>query len=242
MTARSKNFPIKNCDIHPSAAISSSKIAAGALSSDVKIANANVATDAAIALSKLATGALPSGITISDANIPDALPMSKLPNLARVVGIGTVPQKNATCVAGSLAGNSATHDFTIETDPIDVPRNLEVAMAAGWDGGNVTVTGTDQFGGAQTETFTTGSDVTRVGSKIFATVTGAVKAAQGENAAGATIGTGAKIGVGIDLSDSSGICFTATAVDLAATFSSTYDSFTPSVEPNNDTYTLIVNV
>jgi hypothetical protein len=115
-------------------------------------------------------------------------------------------------------------------------------MASGWDGGNVVVTGTDQWGGAQTETFTTGSDVTRLGTKVFATVDSAVKSAVGASAAGATIGTGEILGLGVDLSDSSGICIGDGSLDGAAVFSSTTDSVKPSIAADGTVYICIVNV
>ena len=51
--------------------IATTKIAGGALPTDVTVTNANVVANAAIGLSKLATGALPTGITVASANLVD---------------------------------------------------------------------------------------------------------------------------------------------------------------------------
>ena len=55
-------------------------------------------------------------------------------------------------IADARAGNSATNTFANLS--FTGPRNVEVVFAANYDGGNVTVTGTDAAGAAQTETIT----------------------------------------------------------------------------------------
>jgi hypothetical protein len=70
---------IVNADINASAAIALSKLATGALPTDITVASANIVNGtivdadisgtAAIALSKLATGTLPSSITVTTSNI-----------------------------------------------------------------------------------------------------------------------------------------------------------------------------
>lgn len=89
------NGAIVNEDINSSAAIALSKLATGALPTDITVASANIVNgtivnedinaSAAIALSKLATGALPTDITVASANIV-----------------------NGTIVADDLASNAVT--------------------------------------------------------------------------------------------------------------------------------------
>lgn len=108
------------------------------------------------------------------------------------VSILNAAAKGTVNIAAALASNAAGA-FVIAASP-DVPRNLRVIMAASWDGGDVTVNGTDQFNNPISEVFTTGSGVTRVGTKIFKTVTSATKASVGATANAATIGTGDLLG------------------------------------------------
>ena len=94
-TGKIANGAILNEDINASAAIALSKLATGALPTDITVASANIvngtivnvdiATTAAIDLAKLATGALPTDITVASANIV-----------------------NGTIVADDLASNSVT--------------------------------------------------------------------------------------------------------------------------------------
>lgn len=127
------------------------------------------------------------------------------------------------------------------TDP-DVPRNLRVTKAASWDGGTITVTGTDQFDQPVSEVFNDDVETT-VGVKIFKTVTGAVKSiAAGVGGDGASIGTGDKLGLPYQLADEVGIGLAAGAVE-AMTFDATYSAVTPTTVPDAaTTYTLLVNV
>lgn len=78
-SAKIVNGTIVNADISDTAAIALSKLATGALPTDITVASANIVNgtivdadinaSAAIALTKLATGSLPTGITIASANI-----------------------------------------------------------------------------------------------------------------------------------------------------------------------------
>ena len=86
---------IVNAQINASAAIALSKLATGALPTDITVASANlvdgtivnadVNASAAIALSKLATGALPSGITIGDDNVSTTFSYSKVTLTSSIV-------------------------------------------------------------------------------------------------------------------------------------------------------------
>jgi hypothetical protein len=74
-------------------------------------------------------------------------------------------------------------------------RNLQVVFPGGWDGGNVVVTGTDQFGQPATETFVAAAGSTVVGVHVFRTVTSVSKTAIGMSSSLATVGIGPALGV-----------------------------------------------
>jgi hypothetical protein len=154
----------------------------------------------------------------------------------------TPAAKGTNDVHAAFAGDNAALAFPgAFTNPAQ-PRNLRVTMAADYDGGNVTVLGTDQFGQPQSEVFTTGSNVTRVGTKVFATVTGATKAAVGSDAATASIGTGDKIGLPFRVASSVGM-LQATTTNEAVTIDATEHAFTPTTAPNGSiVFTLLVTV
>lgn len=108
-----------------------------------------------------------------------------------------------TILAPSTAGVHALYDNTSAAFPgpftnPTVPSRLSVTFTALWDGGDVTVTGTDVTGVVQSEVFADVAGTTVQGTKVFATVTGATK----ETPAGVT-GNGASIGIGLAVAYSS---------------------------------------
>lgn len=105
----------------------------------------------------------------------------------------TAPADNFAATA--LAGGLDEHDFVPPFTSPAIPRTLNVKFAANWDGGDVTITGTNQYGEEIEEEFTGASDVTVVGEKAFATVTRAVKSAAGADAATALLGWGENLGL-----------------------------------------------
>jgi SPP1 family predicted phage head-tail adaptor len=168
-------------------------------------------------------------------------------------GTSTVYTKTFTVMLPAAADLSSVHASVLATavnafpgpftDP-DFPRNLQVDLASGWDGGDITIAGTDQFDAAVIEVFTTGSGVTRVGTKIFKTVTAISKASVGVAAAGATVGVGNKLGVVGRLADTESAILMVNNAAEPATLDDTYDAFTPTVTvPNGSaSYALLVNV
>lgn len=163
-------------------------------------------------------------------------------DFAVVQSIIDAPAKSANSIVAATAANAA-NALVVAANP-DIPRNLRVIFAASWDGGDVTVLGTDQFGNAQSETFTTGSGVTRTGSKIFKTVTSASKATVGATANTVTVGTGDKLGLSIPLSDAAAnyVGLTDGAIE-AFTVDPTVSGFTPTTVPNGaHDYLVIGNV
>jgi hypothetical protein len=153
----------------------------------------------------------------------------------------TPATKSATAVHAAYAGNAANIWTGAFTNP-DVGRNLIVTFAASWDGGDIVVTGTDALGAAQTETFLSNAGSTRVGVKIFATVTGATKSAIGVTANTASIGTGDTLGPAGDIADSFGVLSVDNVVETS-TVSATNNSVIPTTLPNGSrVYRMMVNV
>jgi hypothetical protein len=97
-----------------------------------------------------------------------------------------------TIVASVAASNEAAGaDLTIAAQP-DIPRNLSITADAAQTE-KITVTGTDQFGNAQTEEITFNGASTVAGTKVFKTVT-TVHQAQRSGAANISVGVGSLLG------------------------------------------------
>jgi hypothetical protein len=117
---------------------------------------------------------------------------------ASLVAHETLFSVEAAAVAlGTIAESAATANPTAQPGH---PRVLDVVFAAGWEGGDVTVTGVKPDGSAQTETFTSpgigGGTVS--GTKPFALIDdpgGITNSATGGAADLATVQTAAGIGV-----------------------------------------------
>jgi hypothetical protein len=107
------------------------------------------------------------------------------------------------------AAIAATTPITPVTTGITNPaqaRNLAVVFLATWDGGDVIVKGTDQFGAVISETFAdpgTGGG-TVVGAKAFKTVTSVEHTAVG-TAGTYAVQTGSKLGLLFDVLDTMGL-------------------------------------
>ncbi|MCK6529701.1 hypothetical protein L6R50_19820 [Myxococcota bacterium] len=147
-----------------------------------------------------ATRAAATGVTVGNAAAAGTLD-NQTPAIAAAVlsmaqDLGTPAAPDTTSVHAAFAGNDAANDFPGPFANPDVPRAVQIAFAAGWDGGNVTVNGTDQFDQAVNEVIVANPGATVVGTKVFKTVTSASKGAVGANAAGASIGRASKLGVG----------------------------------------------
>lgn len=108
-------------------------------------------------------------------------------------------------------------------------RNLRVVFAASWDGGDVIVDGTDQFGRAVSETFASAPGTTVAGAKVFRVVTGIRKTAVGATANTASVGIGTAIGV--PFSFVQGQEFLNGVAELA-TLNTTYYHFIPGTAAN----------
>jgi len=122
-----------------------------------------------------------------------------------LVSLGAVAAKSATGVHASFLGTSAVTPLTTGITNPAQPRNVSGVFAATWDGGNLVVVGTDQFGAAITETIVGVANTTVYGVKIFKTITSVAHTAVGVAAVGVSVGTGDKIGLAFDVLDTMGM-------------------------------------
>lgn len=162
-------------------------------------------------------------------------------NFCAVTGAPVAAIGDNILAAAKLFADAAGLTISADAQP-DVPRNLTVYFGLNWDGGNIIITGTDQFDAAAVETFTTGSAVTRTGVKIFKTISalGIAKGVQGAVNVAATVGVGNKLGLSSVLSSATGI-LAVTGVAEAGTWDSTYHAVLPTSVPNAArTYTAVV--
>ncbi len=206
------------------------------------------------------TGAGGSGAVVTEDLVNKIVTITYEDNVSTVTTINTA-LGSATLVAVTTAGTGANKPRAATTDGFgltsggvtnptfggtftspDVPRNLRVIFATSWDSGDVVVSGTNQFDERISESFVGASNQTRVGSKIFKTVTSAYKTKTGENAAGVTVGTGDKLGVPAKLADDNLLSLVANALD-APTVDVTLSGYTPTALPNGSAaYVCVANV
>ena len=136
---------------------------------------------------------------------------------------------NGILATAKLYSDGAGNTISADAQP-DKPRNLTVYFPATWDGGTVTITGTDQFDAAVTCDFAVpgGLPATVTGINIFKTInaSGIAKASVGVAHVAITVGTGNKLGLSAHLSAAAGI-MTAAGVAENATFDATCHAVTP---------------
>lgn len=158
---------------------------------------------------------------------------------ARLFSVGAVAAKGTTEVHALIDTAAITETTTGFTNP-DVPRNLRVTKAASWDGGTVTINGTNQFDEIISETFPALVAGLEVGTKIFKTVTGSLHSIALDGGNGYSIGTGDLIGLPVRVADTVGLGFVA-AVPEAITVDATVHGFTPTTLPAATTYLVLAN-
>jgi hypothetical protein len=104
----------------------------------------------------------------------------------------TVSDVDYYVTAVAASNEAAGVDLTLLKTAPDFPRNVTITSSAAQTE-TVTVTGTDQFGAAQTEDIDFNGAATVSGTKIFATVT-TVHQAQRSGEANISVGTGSLVG------------------------------------------------
>jgi len=154
--------------------------------------------------------------------------------------IRTAPYNSFTAPAAASA--NGVHAAYGDDQPVNfpgpisnpaIPRNVTLTTAgAGWTGGDVTVTGTDQFDAPVSETLTpnAGGGLT-TGTKIFKTITAIAKALVGVAATTCSVGWGNKLGLTYLPSAALG-ALTCDGVNENGTWDATYGGVTPTTAPN----------
>lgn len=168
--------------------------------------------------------------------------LGKTLSASKVFAYTSPASADAVSVHSGVAASFAALAFPTIVQP-PIPRNLVVTLASGWDGGDVTVVGTNQFDEAVSEVFLAGSAVTRTGVKVFKTVTSITKSLVGASGALGSVGVGSKLGISGVLADAlSAVLFIDNGAS-AATLDATYHAFTPSTVPDGAlSYALIANI
>jgi hypothetical protein len=138
--------------------------------------------------------------------------------------------KSPTAVHASVLATAANLFPGPITNPVTA-RNLSAVAAAGYDGGALTVVGINQFNLAQTEIITPVAASTVYSTKIWKTVTSITKAAIGVAAAGVSVGTGDKIGVGYNVANTTGLMYVGGVLE-AVTVDPVADAWTATSVPN----------
>lgn len=168
----------------------------------------------------------------------------------KVVTLLDVAAKSATNIAASSRGDAATNPITIAAGAAAAlsaaPRNVRATFGSTWDGGDITITGTDQFDKAQTTVLTAVAGQIVVGTKVFKTITSIAKAAVGTDATGnntVTLGTGDKLACGTaKLTQPFGECRLGTGAADAVIFDVAASAFTPTTVPDGSLdYSLLVH-
>jgi hypothetical protein len=161
--------------------------------------------------------------------------------VARVFTFSAPAAPDNTGVHAALAGTAAVLFPGPITNPA-IPRSVRAVFAAAYDGGDITIVGTNQFDEAQTETIVAVANSTVAGVKIWKTITSITKGAVGANGATVSIGQGSKLGLPQRLASGGGLLM-ATVTPEAVTVDTTNHAITTTTAPNGAVvFTFIGNV
>jgi hypothetical protein len=147
-----------------------------------------------------------------------------------------VPAKNATVLHANVFGDAAPVApdtkvrVTVSTNPT-FARNVSCTFGADWDGGDVLVEGTDQFGKAASDTIVASVGNAVYGTKIFKTVTRMSYTGSGTDTHATNVvslGTGDKLACGTVKLQSDNVQVFVAGVQDVSTIDLTYSAFTPS--------------
>jgi hypothetical protein len=153
----------------------------------------------------------------------------------------------AVSILAAKAGNSSTSSWTSGITSPTFPRSVQVAFGDGWDGGDITLTGLDQFGRAQTEVIADVNATTVEGVKVWKTISRVQKEAVGSAAATFTLNTGATatglIGLPVPLLWAGGMLLADGVAEAADAWSASTHSFVPHTDPDGAVdFTVLVPV
>lgn len=150
---------------------------------------------------------------------------------AKIYKIVDAAAKSTTAVHALIDSTSTDLVTTDITNP-DVPRNLRVVKASSWDGGTVTVFGTDFNDIPISEVFPVLTAGTEVGTKIFKTVTGMQHSIALDGGNGYSVGTGDLLGLPSIPTSTVHYLHLKDATPEDATLDTTYGGFTPTTAPD----------
>lgn len=140
-----------------------------------------------------------------------------------IMSIFVEPAAAGVDVHAAIASDNAAPVTTAITSPA-IPRTLQVVFTALWDGGDITIAGTDQFDAVISETILNIPGSTAHGIKIFKTVTSISNSLTGAGGGlTATVQTGTKLGLDV-LPTGPGSIATCDGVLDAADLNTTYGS------------------
>lgn len=161
----------------------------------------------------------------------------------QLVELPLVAAASTTSVHAGLQANASNNSFSAPIFNPITPRSLSVTFGSSWDGGAVTITGTDQYDNAVTDVVASMPGGTLEGQKIFKTVTSIEKSTIGASSDIASVGTGNKLGIvaGTAAGALVGpiIVLGASMVDPFPVVDSLVDGFTPANPPSGTTYQVL---
>jgi len=187
-------------------------------------------------------GASPSVAGFLSAADKTKLDALTAPTVTRMFQSNTPAARSNTSVHASFAGDDAGASFPGPFTNPAIPRNASATFAGAWDGGDITLHGTDQFDAVISEVILANPGNTVDGVKIFKTYTAAEKGAVGLSSDGCSLGTGNKLGLSLALANTDGLLFTDDVAEAVAV-DAIHHAFTPATAPNGaHTYKLLVSI
>lgn len=207
----------------------------------------NLSSDTPAALAASAS----AGVATAGARSDHAHPRPTVGTQQTLVGVDltAIAAPSATAIHGGFASNNTSATRSADGQPPH-PVNLTIAFPAAWDGGDITVTGTDQYDDAVSEVFADNPGSTVTGTKVFKTINsnGIAKQTIGANGDNCTIGYGKKLGMVVGAATAQGalassvnaLYIPAAGTLVSATWDTTYDAVTPGSDPSTTTYLALV--
>jgi len=145
--------------------------------------------------------------------------------------------ESATAVHAAVASSQPNAYPGPITQPTP-PRVVHCAFSATWDGGDLTVVGTDQFNAPIADVIADAPASTVAGVKIFKTVTSITKQSVGLLGF-ASVGVGNKLGLNFHPSSALGV-LSVDGTSEAVAIDATYPAFAPTANPPNGVRSFIV--
>lgn len=163
--------------------------------------------------------------------------------LVAVAGGAAPAAPAADSVHAAVRGDAASNAIASPVAP-DVARNVTCTFGATWDGGDITVTGTNQFDEVQTEVIADTAGQLVKGHKVFKTITALAKEAVGTDAEETntvTVGLGDELGLPVRIDGDQPVQLFVSGVAEASVVSATLLSVKPTSAPNGTrTYTALL--